>query len=188
VSANKAAGGLSHPDCNIANGVAAERFSWRTRPEMRLQAAFIEARPFEDQTGTHDMTSTKPHPEKAARSTPGGFSSPQLAVIQKEGIEKLVDMESGLVQKLQQANQKWFSRAEAEANLASEFLTNLTSARSLPETTSAFQQWTTGRMELAAEDVRHFLADTQELVAAGAHLWSANWLLDKRGATGKRAA
>lgn len=134
------------------------------------------------------MTSTKPHPGKVAKSTSGGFSSPQLAVMQKEGIEKLVDMESGLVQKLQEANRNWFSRAEAEANLASEFLTNLTSARSLPETTSAFQQWTSRRMELAAEDVKHVLVDTQEFIEAGAHMWSANWLLDKRGATGKRAA
>jgi hypothetical protein len=134
------------------------------------------------------MTSTKPSPGHAAKSTSAGLSATQLAAMQKEGIEQLVDMESGLVQKLHQANQNWLSRAEAEANLASELMTNLVCARSVPETASAFQQWTSRRMELAAEDARHLLVDTQELMEAGAHMWSANWLLNKRRPNGRRAA
>ena len=42
-------------------------------------------------------------------------------------------MQGELLDKLQETNRQWFDRAQLETNLASEFASELTAARSLPE-------------------------------------------------------
>jgi hypothetical protein len=43
---------------------------------------------------------------------------------------------------------------QAEATIASEFATKLSSARSIPEATTVYQEWAGRRMEMATEDAK----------------------------------
>lgn len=86
--------------------------------------------------------------------------------------EDFAGAQSDFWDKVQDSNRKWLDRMQNEASMAADFANRLTSARSLTETASLFQNWTAKHMEMAAEDARRVLADTQEIFAAGARFWT----------------
>ena len=93
----------------------------------------------------------------------------------KKRIDEFVDMQMELLDKLQETNRQWFDRAQSEANLASEFATKLTAARSVPDAMAACQEWTSQRFEMMAEDGKHFLLDSQKFMETGPRLMSSGW-------------
>jgi hypothetical protein len=133
------------------------------------------------------MTTKKAHLQGAKRISSAVFASPQLEAVGRQRIGKIVETENDILQTLRRINQAWFDRTQAEADLTSEFVADLTSARSTPETVAAVQKWTNQRMELAADDAQRMLADTQQFMEAGAHMWSTNWLSNGAGAGSKPA-
>ncbi|GLI92206.1 hypothetical protein [Methylocystis echinoides] len=92
-----------------------------------------------------------------------------------EGRQRLEDAagaQSEFLDRIQNSHRKWLDRIQNEANLAVDFANKLTSARSLTETASLFQSWTAKHMEMASEDARRALSDTQDILAAGARFWT----------------
>jgi hypothetical protein len=92
-----------------------------------------------------------------------------------EGRHRLKDFAGAQTQfwdRLQDSNRKWLDRVQIEANLAAEFANKLGSAKSLVDTANILQSWTVKHMEMATEDARRMLTDTQEIFTAGARLWS----------------
>jgi hypothetical protein len=87
-------------------------------------------------------------------------------------IEDFAGAQSEFWDKLQNSNRKWLDRMQNEASMAADFASRLTAARSLTETASLFQSWTAKHMEMAAEDARRVMADTQDILAAGARFWT----------------
>ena len=75
-----------------------------------------------------------------------------------------------LYEKFQETNKQWLDRVQAEAKLASEFVSKLSSARSIPDAMIVCQEWGTRRFEMIAEDAKHVLDDTQKLIRTGAHM------------------
>jgi len=116
------------------------------------------------------LTETQPN-TSARRGPVGACSDAELADhirqqiaasrLHGEGYRKLT---------LQETNRQWFDRAQAEANLASEFASKLTAARSIPEAMATCQEWTSRRFEMMAEDGKHLFADTQKFMEAAARL------------------
>lgn len=117
--------------------------------------------------------------EKASQSD---FMAAELAANREKQIERLVATQNELLKKLQEANENWFERLKSEVNLASDFTTKLAAARSVPETATAFQEWTSRRTEMAAEDAKRLLGDGQKFMETGARFWSKNWLSNGAGA------
>jgi hypothetical protein len=72
---------------------------------------------------------------------------------------------------------------QSEANLASEFASKLTTARSIPDAMTACQEWSSRRFEMMAEDGKHLFADTQKFIEAGARLVSNGWLSNRPSAS-----
>jgi hypothetical protein len=114
-------------------------------------------------------------------SQPDGMPA-ELAATSKKQIEKLVAMQTEFLKRLQEANQKWFERMQSEASLASDFAVKLTAARSIPESATAFQEWSSRRTEMAADDARHLLGEGQKFVETGARILSKSWLSNGAGA------
>jgi hypothetical protein len=118
--------------------------------------------------------------EKTAQPESGNrFSIPtagQYAAIGKKRIEEFVNVQTELLDELQETNQQWFDRMQSEANLASEFASKFTHARSIPDAMTACQEWAARRYELAAEDSKHVLADTLNLMKTGSRLLLMGWL------------
>jgi hypothetical protein len=106
---------------------------------------------------------------------------PEFAVMGKKRIEEFVTMQTEQLEKLQEMNQCWFERMQLEATLASEFAAKLTAVRSLPEVATAYQEWATRHMEMAAEDGKRIFADSQKLAETGARLLSNGWQANGRG-------
>ncbi len=106
----------------------------------------------------------------------------EVAAIGRKSIEQFIDTQTELLEQLQESNRQWFERMQSEAALASEFANKMTAARSIPETATVFQEWSSRRMELAGDDAKHLLADTQKLIETGVRWWPNTWL--PRGASG----
>jgi hypothetical protein len=102
-------------------------------------------------------------------------SSPNLlpaefAEMGKKRVEDFVNVQTEFVEKLQEMNRQWFDRAQSEAKLASELASKLTAARSIPDAMAAYQEWTSRRFEMMAEDGKQLLADTQKFMEAATRL------------------
>jgi hypothetical protein len=78
---------------------------------------------------------------------------------------------------LQEISQYWSARAKVETDLASELIGKLTSARSVPESAKAYQEWVNQRMSMTVEDSQHLVADGFKLVQTAARsLSNGAWI------------
>ena len=99
----------------------------------------------------------------------------EFAEMSKQRIEDFVNAQTELLEKLQESNRQWFDRMQSEANLASEFASKLTAARSIPDAMTACQEWANRRFKMMAEDREHLLSDCQKFTETGAHLLWNGW-------------
>jgi hypothetical protein len=76
---------------------------------------------------------------------------------------------------LEGLNKNWLAHMQSETALAMQFASKLSATRSIPETTTVYQEWANRRMELFTEDSRRFLADTQKLIESGLRALARGW-------------
>jgi phasin protein len=119
------------------------------------------------------MARTESQADKTQRYN---FLFPEIGAITKQRVDELIQSQTQCLQEIQEANRHWFERMQSEATLASEFANKLAVARSLPETASVCQEWTSRRMELAAEDAKSLSGYSQKFAEIGARLLSNGWL------------
>jgi hypothetical protein len=105
------------------------------------------------------MSEHEAHADKTGKSPLSHF---EIGAIGKKRMEELGEFQSGLFEWLQEANRTWFGLIQSEAALTSEFTAKLTAARSIPETTTIYQEWASRRMKLATENANHLLAGRRE--------------------------
>ncbi len=122
--------------------------------------------------------------ERTKKSSSPNLIPADFAAMGKKRIDELVNMQTKLLSELQETNRQWFDRAQAEADLASEFAAKLTAARSIPEAMAAYQEWTSRRFVMMAEDGKHLLADTQKFMEVGTRLLSSGSLINGGGGGG----
>ena len=128
------------------------------------------------------MAQKEPHTERIGKSLSINLIPTEFAEMGKKRIEEFVNMQTELLNELQETNRQWFDRAQSEANLASEFASKLTAARSIPEAMATCQEWTSRRFEMMAEDGKHLLADTQKFMEAVARVMPNGSLIKGGGA------
>ena len=104
----------------------------------------------------------------------------ESGTIGKQQLDAFADIQAELFSKLEQANLRWMDTIQKRVNLASEFATKLTAARSVPETVSACQDWVRQRIEMAEEDAKQLLADSEAFMDTAARLVSNGWVLNGR--------
>ncbi|MBL1257885.1 hypothetical protein JJT62_13705 [Methylocystis sp. Sn-Cys] len=90
----------------------------------------------------------------------------------RQRIEDFTDAQTQFWDRIQDSNRKWLDRMQSEASIAADFANKLTAAKSFTETANIFQNWTVKHMEMATEDARRMLSDTQEIIAAGTRFWT----------------
>ena len=115
--------------------------------------------------------------------TPFNLTAAHVARETKKRIEEFVNAQTEQLDKLQEANRLWLDSMQAKANLASEFASKLGSARSIPEALTAYQDWGQRRAEIMAEDTKHILDDTQDLMQMSAQLFAKTWQGQRHGAS-----
>ena len=127
------------------------------------------------------MTQKESHAERAGKASSINLLPAEFAEMGKKRIEEFVNMQTELLNELQETNRQWFDRVQSEANIASEFASKLTAARSIPEAMATCQEWTSRRFEMMAEDGKHLLADTQKFMEAVARLMPKGSLINGGG-------
>jgi hypothetical protein len=84
-----------------------------------------------------------------------------LAAIQKHALDALA-----------KANQEWIDCANQEAKLASTLAQKVTTAKSIPEATAAYQEWVSQQIELLSSQTRKAVDATQDFTKACAQIVS----------------
>ena len=117
------------------------------------------------------MAPKESHTEQTEKSSLPNLIPAEFAAMGKKRFDELVAMQTERLEKLQELNRNWFDRMQAEVTLASEFAAKLTAARSIPEFATAYQDWASRHMEMAAEDAKRIFADSQKLAEMGTRLF-----------------
>ena len=74
--------------------------------------------------------------------------TPNLSELGQKQVQALTHLQKELWNTIQRSNREWLDLMETERNLASELAAKLTSAHSLPDAATAYQEWVARRMEL----------------------------------------
>jgi phasin protein len=103
------------------------------------------------------------------------WSAPELAEMGKRQVEALVEAQVEVFDALQEWNRDCLASAKSETMLASDIVTKLMNARSLPETGTAYQEWLGRWIGKLAEDSQRLLADGQKVMEASNRVVSNGW-------------
>jgi hypothetical protein len=104
----------------------------------------------------------------APTAVPASANLSELVDLGLRQMEALIEAQSTLASRIQEASGGWMKRAEVETALAADLATKLTNARSLPEAAAAWQDWTNRRVALAGEDTKRAMNDVRSMFAAAA--------------------
>ena len=97
------------------------------------------------------------------RAAQAGLASPEFVTGQRARVEELVAIQTQQMERLREIGGSWLARMQSEVTLASELSARLAAARTLPDVTSAYQEWIVRHMEAAAEDSKRVMAAAQTL-------------------------
>jgi hypothetical protein len=116
-------------------------------------------------------------PDKASpdKAFPFVLNTGELAALGKKRIGEFVRVQTELLDEIQEANRHWLDRFESEANLASEFASKLSEARSMPDAMAVSRDWATQYFAMLAEDGKHLADDTRKFIETGARLFSGRF-------------
>jgi len=90
--------------------------------------------------------------------------SQEFSEMGQKTIEAMMGVQKGFLDALQELNQQWVSGVNAETALASEFLTKLAAAKSIPDAAIACQGCANRQMEILAENSRQFMAAGEKIM------------------------
>ncbi len=114
------------------------------------------------------MAQRESQTERTEKSSSSNLTASEFGAARKKRSDEFINLQAELLNDLRDINHRWFNRTQSEANLASDFASKLTAARSLPEVMVACQEWTSRRYEMLTEDGKYLLADTQKFMEMGA--------------------
>ena len=109
------------------------------------------------------------------RAAQADLASPEFVTGQRARVEELVAIQTQQMERLREIGGSWLARMQSEVTLASELSARLAAARTLPDVTSAYQEWIVRHMEAAAEDGKRVMAAAQTLADTGAEFFSRGW-------------
>jgi len=87
-------------------------------------------------------------------------------------LASLMDMQRELLATLEQIHRDQLARTMEGTKLAADLAAKVTSARTIPDIVTIYQEWITRHMELFAEDSRRFLDDSQKIANATTRMLS----------------
>ena len=94
----------------------------------------------------------------------------EFVATSRKRFESFASMQTEFFERFLKANKCWLDRAQAEASLASELASKLSSARSMPDAMTACHEWGGRRLEMMAEDAKRVMDDTQKFMQIGTHM------------------
>jgi len=111
--------------------------------------------------------------ERRSESAQSRAATAEVAAEGQRRLEDFTEARNEIWDRLQDANRVWMERMQQEAAMTAELASKLTASRSLSETTTVLQDWTSKHIEMTTEDTRRLFSDAQQMFNAGARFWSA---------------
>ena len=93
------------------------------------------------------------------------FATSDFSIIGRKTFDRMVALQQNFLGALQDINQQWVATINAEIALASETLTKLAAAKSIPDTVAACQNCGTRQMEIVAENSRGLQAANEKIMS-----------------------
>jgi hypothetical protein len=87
----------------------------------------------------------------------------------------MLAMQKGLLDAYEEISRAWLARVKSESEFWSELAAKVSGARSVPDALGAYQQCVAQRMQMAAEDGRQVVEDSQKIMGTIARSLSHNW-------------
>jgi len=122
------------------------------------------------------MARTEAEPGKTEYAPPFNLGSPELAAAAEKRLAALAGMQSEFMEGIRAVNQRCVERVQAETKLAADLVAKLADSHSVADTTAAWQEWGSRRMQLVAEDGKRLVADGQRLMEQATRLLANGWL------------
>jgi hypothetical protein len=107
------------------------------------------------------------------RGAAAAATVPPFGEVGERSVNAGLRMQHEMADVFSEISREWFARATSKAELAMKLPTKLTSARSVPDALSAYQQWLGEWMTIVNEDSRRFVSDSQKIMDAGARCFAA---------------
>lgn len=103
------------------------------------------------------------------------FDPASYATAAQKRIRQFNDAQGELFGLVQETNRHWLDCIQDQMKLACEYASKLTTARSIPEVMTTWQEWGNREAQAMAENTAHLIGDAQNAVQKGVHLLSNGW-------------
>ena len=97
----------------------------------------------------------------------------QFAEMGKKQLEALAETQKQFWETAGKMNKAWLDQSQSEVALVSEFFNKLSSAKSLPDAQSIYQEFVGRQLQMIADGGRRMVDDCENLVKANTRLFSA---------------
>jgi len=86
-----------------------------------------------------------------------------------------VAVQKAFLESYDQASRTWLARMQSEVSLWSDLANKLSTTQSVPEAVEAYSKCVSQRMQMAADDARQFVGDSQQAVQKLAKSLGNGW-------------
>jgi len=93
----------------------------------------------------------------------------------QERTEAAIALQKALLESYDQASRAWLARVQSEVSLWSDFANKLSGVRSVPEALETCTKCASQRMQMAAEDGRRFVDESQQITQKIAKSLGNGW-------------
>ena len=96
--------------------------------------------------------------------------TPEITQIGKQNFDTLAAIQKQVLDALAKANQEWMDCAKQEAKLTSTLAQKVTTAKSIPEATAAWQEWVSQQIDLISGQAKKAFDETQNFTKTYAQI------------------
>lgn len=158
--------------CEMGDGEIYWRVKRVSRPRVSAPNLYLPKRDVRRRQGSCVVSEVGSHSDRGRKSAPPISGPPLSAEPLAIGVIGLGKMQTRVFENVLEANRRWLDRVRSEADLAVDLAAKLTNARSLPDSTAAYNEWARRRFDLAAQDAEIVLSGPSKIVELGASLLS----------------
>lgn len=114
---------------------------------------------------------TQTNPDFAATKAAAAIPAELLGAATRK-IADVLEVHKDLLETFEAINHEFFCRAKKEADLASDFVEQFGSVRSIPDAATVYRDWATKWMELLAADSRQLFEHGEKIAHASRRLFT----------------
>jgi phasin protein len=108
-------------------------------------------------------------------STSGGAGQEKFAKAARNQTEAAVGIQKELLETYEQASRAWLARVQSEIELWSDLANKLSASRSVPDALGAYQETVAQRLQMAAEDARRMVSESQDVMGRITRSMTKGW-------------